>query len=249
MSPRATAAVARRVLRQLRRDPRTVALLVVVPSALVALLWWVYSARPGPNMLDSMGPALIAFLPSTMMFIVTSVTMLRERTFGTLERMLAMPTGKADILLGYALALALVCVLQAGAVIAVAVYALGMEVGGPTWALLVVALADSFLGTALGLALSALARTEFQAVQFMPALVAPQLVLSGVFVPRDAMPPVAEAVSTVLPLTYGVEAMQGVQAGAAGRVASGTWGDVGIVVGIAVGVLLLGTLTLRRRTA
>jgi ABC-2 type transport system permease protein len=237
MSPRATAAVARRVLRQLRRDPRTVALLVVVPSALVALLWWVYSARPGPNMLDTMG------------FIVTSVTMLRERTSGTLERMLAMPTGKADILLGYALALAVVCVLQAGAVIAVAVYALGMEVGGPTWALLVVALADSFLGTALGLALSALARTEFQAVQFMPALVAPQLFLSGVFVPRDAMPPVAEAISTVLPLTYGVEAMQGVQAGAVGRVASGTWGDVGIVVGIAVGVLLLGTLTLRRRTA
>jgi ABC-2 type transport system permease protein len=143
MSPRATAAVARRVLRQLRRDPRTVALLVVVPSALVALLWWVYSARPGPNMLDTMGPALIAFLPFTMMFIVTSVTMLRERTSGTLERMLAMPTGKADILLGYALALAVVCVLQAGAVIAVAVYALGMEVGGPTWALLVVALADS----------------------------------------------------------------------------------------------------------
>ncbi|MGO1509339.1 MAG: ABC transporter permease [Actinomycetaceae bacterium] len=248
MSPRTTLAVARRVLRQLRRDPRTVALMLGVPCLILTLLWWVFEDIPGPPMLDSFGPALLAFMPLTVMFIVTSVTMLRERQAGTLERMLAMPTGRADILLGYALALGAVCVVQSALVIGLAVGLLGMEVGGPVWALGAVALADSFLGTALGLAVSAFARTEFQAVQFMPALIFPQLLLGGVFVARDAMPRAAELISGVLPLTYAVEAMNGVQQGSGGTVADGTWTNLGIVVAIAVLVLLLGTFTLRRRT-
>lgn len=249
MTWRITWAVARRVLRQLRGDPRTVALMLLVPCVVLLLLWWVFSALPGGDMLDRFGPAIIAFMPFTVMFIVTSITMLRERTAGTLERMLAMPTGRADILLGYALALLAVCLVQATLVIGLGVWVLGMEVGGPLWALLLVALVDSFLGTALGLAISAFARTEFQAVQFMPALVMPQLLLCGLFIPRDQMPVAAQVISDFLPLTYAVEAMQGVQAGVDGRVADGTWTDVLIIVAIAVVVLALGTLTLRRRTA
>ncbi|WP_256838422.1 ABC transporter permease [Ornithinimicrobium faecis] len=248
MTPRITLAVARRVLRQLRRDPRTIALLLLVPCLVLLLLWWVFSEVAGGNIINSFGPALIAFMPFTVMFIVTSVTMLRERTAGTLERMLAMPTGRADILLGYALALLAVCFVQSALVIGLGVGLLGMEVGGPIWALLLVALADSFLGTALGLAVSAFARTEFQAVQFMPALVFPQLLLCGLFIPRENMPGAAQAISDFLPLTYAINAMQGVQAGADGQVASGTWTDLLIVVGIAVVVLALGTFTLRRRT-
>ncbi len=248
MSLRITWAVARRVLRQLRRDPRTIALLLFVPCLVLLLLWWVFSEVAGGAVLDTFGPALIAFMPFTVMFIVTSVTMLRERTAGTLERMLAMPTGRGDILLGYAVALLGVCLVQAALVITLGVWPLGMQVGGPVWALLLVALADSFCGTALGLAVSAFARTEFQAVQFMPALVFPQLLLCGLFLPREEMPAAAQAISQVLPLTYAIDAMQGVQAGSDGRVADGTWADLLIVVAIAVAVLALGTLTLRRRT-
>lgn len=248
MTPRVTLAVTRRVLRQLRRDPRTIALLLFVPCLILLLLWWVFSDVAGGQVINSFGPALIAFMPFTVMFIVTSVTMLRERTAGTLERMLAMPTGRGDILVGYAMALVAICLVQATLVIALAVWVLGMEVGGPIWALLVVALADSFLGTALGLAVSAFARTEFQAVQFMPALVFPQLLLCGLFIARERMPGAAQAISDFLPLTYAINAMQGVQAGTDGRVADGTWTDLGIVVAIAVVVLALGTLTLRRRT-
>jgi len=248
MTPRITLAVARRVLHQLRRDPRTIALMLLLPCVVILLLWWVFSELPGGGMLDRFGPAIIAFMPFTVMFIVTSVTMLRERTDGTLERMLAMPTGRGDILVGYALALLAICLVQATLVIALAVWVLGMEVGGPIWALLVVALADSFLGTALGLAVSAFARTEFQAVQFMPALVFPQLLLCGLFLPRDQMPRAAEVISDFLPLTYAVEAMQGVQAGVDGAVADGTWTHLLVVVVVAVVVLALGTLTLRRRT-
>ncbi|WP_109473324.1 ABC transporter permease [Ornithinimicrobium cavernae] len=248
MTPRITLAVTRRVLQQLRRDPRTVALMLFVPCLILLLLWWVFSELPGRDMVDSFGPALIAFMPFTVMFIVTSITMLRERTAGTLERMLAMPTGRADILIGYALALVAVCLVQATLVIGLGVGFLGMDVGGPLWALLLVALADSFLGTALGLAVSAFARTEFQAVQFMPALVLPQLLLCGLFIPRDTMPDLARAVSEVLPLTYAIDAMKGVQAGVDGQVATGTWTDLLVVVAIAVVVLGLGTFTLRRQT-
>lgn len=247
MTPRITLAVARRVVHQLRRDPRTVALMLLMPCVVILLLWWVFSEVPG-GMLNRFGPAIIAFMPFTVMFIVTSITMLRERTAGTLERMLAMPTGRGDILAGYALALVAICLVQATLVIALAVWVLGMEVGGPIWALLVVALADSFLGTALGLAVSAFARTEFQAVQFMPALVFPQLLLCGLFLPRDQMPRAAEVISDFLPLTYAVEAMQGVQAGVDGAVADGTWTHLLVVVVIAGVVLALGTLTLGRRT-
>lgn len=249
MSARVTLAVARRVLRQLRRDPRTVALMLFIPSLVLLLLWWVFSEVPGGQMIDRFGPAMIAFMPFTVMFIVTSVTMLRERTDGTLERMLAMPTGKADILLGYAAALLLVCLVQSTLVIALGVWVLGMNVGGPLWALLLVALADSFLGTALGLAISAFARTEFQAVQFMPALVMPQLLMCGLFLPREQMPDLAQMLSHVLPLTYAIDAMKGVQSGVAGQVASGTWLDLGVVLGLAILVLGLGSFTLSRRTA
>ncbi|MGC5626791.1 ABC transporter permease [Georgenia sp. Z1344] len=248
MTPRTTFAVARRVLAQLRRDPRTVALMLLVPCLLLTLLWWVFGEVGDGTTFQRLGPALIAIMPFVVMFVVTSVTMLRERTAGTLERLLAMPTGRGDLLLGYAVAFLTVCVVQAGLVIALSVGLLGLDVGGPLWALVVVALVDAFLGTALGLSVSAFARTEFQAVQFMPALIFPQMLLCGLFVPRDAMPRAAELVSDVLPMSYAVDAMNGVRSGTSGAVAEGTWADLAVVGGFAVVVLLLGTLTLRRRT-
>lgn len=248
MTPGTTAAVSRRVLNQLRRDPRTVALMLLLPCVILTLLWWVFGEVRDGASFQRLGPSLIAIMPFIVMFVVTSVTMLRERTAGTLERLLAMPTGRGDILLGYALAFLTVCVVQAGLVIALSVGLLGLEVNGPLWALLAVALTDAFLGTALGLAVSAFARTEFQAVQFMPALILPQLLLCGLFVPREAMPRAAEILSDLLPLTYAVDAMTGVQAGTGGAVADGTWADLGVVAALAVVVLMLGTLTLRRRT-
>ena len=111
--------------------------------------------------------------PFIVMFLVTSVTTLRERASGTLERLLAMPMGKLDFLLGYAIAFGLVAAVQSALAVGVSVGLLGLDVVGPVWLLLVVAVADAVLGSALGLFVSAFARTEFQAVQFMPALVLP----------------------------------------------------------------------------
>jgi ABC-2 type transport system permease protein len=118
--------------------------------------------------------------------------------------------------------------------------------------LIVVAVVDAVLGTALGLFVSAFAQTEFQAVQFMPAVVIPQLLLCGLFVPREAMPRVLEVISDVLPLSYAVDAMRAVSTTTStgfGGVSGDVWTDIAIVLGFALAGLALGAATLRRRTA
>ena len=206
LSARSTGAVTTRVLTQLRRDHRTLAMLLVLPCALISLLWWMFQGLPGDGF-SRLGPALLALIPFIIMFLVTSVTTLRERTSGTLERLLAMPMGKLDFLLGYALAFGLVAAVQSALAVAVCVWLLDLTIVGSAWMLMVVAVFDALLGTALGLFVSAFARTEFQAVQFMPAVVIPQILLCGLFVPRELLPRTLEVISDVLPLSYAVDAM------------------------------------------
>jgi ABC-2 type transport system permease protein len=245
MSPRITLAVAVRVLRQLRHDPRTIAMLLVVPCVLLTLLWWMFDGNDA--IFNRFGPPLLALFPFIVMFLVTSVTTLRERSSGTLERLLSMPMGKADLLLGYAIAFGLVALAQAAVAVGLTVGVLGLEVAGPVWMLTVVAVLDAVLGTALGLFVSAFAETEFQAVQFMPALVLPQVLLCGLFVARDALPDVLEALSDVMPLSYAVEAMQEVQASS--DLTSTLALSLLVVAGFVVAALALGAATLKRRTA
>jgi ABC-2 type transport system permease protein len=243
ITPRITLAVASRVLTQLRRDHRTLAMLLVLPCLLISLLWWMFE---GTSVFDLVGPALLAMFPFIVMFLFTSVTTLRERSSGTLERLLSMPMGKLDFLLGYALAFGLVAAVQSALAVGISVGLLGLDVVGPVWLLTLVAVADAVLGTALGLLVSAFAQTEFQAVQFMPLIVIPQILLCGLFIPREQLPPALEAVSNVLPLSYAVDAMQQLTRTAeTGEV----WQDLAVVAGFALAGLALGAATLRRRTA
>jgi ABC-2 type transport system permease protein len=252
MNPRILLAVAGRVLLQLRRDHRTAAMLLVLPCLMLTLLWWMFDALPaGAIGFDRLGGPLLALIPFIVMFLVTSVTTLRERSSGTLERLLAMPTGKLDFLGGYALAFGLAAAVQSALAVLLCVWVLDLDVAGDVWLLVVVAVADAVLGSALGLFVSAFARTEFQAVQFMPALVIPQILLCGLFVPRERMPDVLEVVSDLLPLSYAVDAMSHVATdtgSALGDVDPWVWGDIGIVAAFAVAALALGAATLRRRT-
>jgi len=243
MNIRCTLATARRVLAQLRHDRRTLALLIVVPCVLISLLAWVFN---GTETFDHIGAPLLGVFPFVVMFLVTSVATLRERTSGTLERLLTMPIGKLDFLLGYALAFGGLAIVQACVASGLALFALGLDVAGPTWLLVSVAVLDAILGMALGLFVSAFAATEFQAVQFLPAVVLPQFLLCGLLVPRDEMTDFLYALSSVLPLSYAVDAMRAVTTSA--TVQSDTWRDLGIVVGAIVLALALGAATLRRRT-
>ena len=244
MSLRITGATAVRVLSQLRRDPRTIALLLAVPALLIVLLKYVLEGSP--ESFDRIGGPLIGLFPFITMFLVTSIAMLRERTSGTLERLLTMPLAKLDLLLGYGIAFALMAALQAGIVAAVGLGALGIDVAGSVWLVVLLAIANAILGMALGLFVSAFATTEFQAVQFMPAFVLPQLLLCGLFVAREQMARALEIASYALPLTYAYDALERVTL--TDVVDRWLVRDIVVVIGCTLLALALGAATLRRRT-
>ncbi|MGZ4271162.1 MAG: ABC transporter permease [Solirubrobacteraceae bacterium] len=245
MSPRVTAAIALRVLRQLRHDPRTIALLIVVPALLVALLRFLFDGRP--RQFDLVGAPLVGLFPLISMFLVTSITVLRERMSGTLERLLTMPMAKLDLLLGYGIAFALVATVQASVVSALAFGLLGLDTVGSPVAVGALAVANAVLGMSLGLFVSAFAATEFQAVQFLPAFILPQLLLCGLFVSRDAMAAGLRTAADALPLTYAYDSLHRIAVD--GELARGGRVDVAVVAGATLLALALGAATLRRRTA
>lgn len=244
MRPRRTLATSARVLKQLGHDHRTLALLFVVPVVLLGLLAWILTDMPG--VFDMIGAALLGIFPFVVMFLTTSIATLRERSSGTLERLLAMPMGKLDIILGYALSFGLLAVVQAVIASTVAVRLYGLDIAGPEWMLVLLAVANALLGTTLGLFASAFARTEFQALQFMPAFIFPQFLLCGLLVPVDRLPSVLEAVANILPLTYAVDAMQLISRQP--TISTEIWTDLAIVLAFAVAAVVLGAATLRRKT-
>lgn len=243
MSARVTWATALRVLQQLRRDPRTLALLFVVPPLLITIFRYVFDAQP--QTFDRVGGPMVGIFPFSTMFVVTSIAMLRERTTGTLERLMTLPLAKLDLLLGYGLAFAATATVQAGITAAVAFGLLGLDVTGSVAAVIVLAIANAVLGMALGLFTSAFARSEFQAIQFLPAVVFPQLLLCGLLVPRGQMVAVLRWVSYALPLTWAYDGLGHAVTGGAGGI---VLRDAAIVLGVTALALALGATTLRRRT-
>lgn len=243
MSTTRTLATAGRVLTQVRHDHRTIALMLLMPSLLIGLMAWIFVDTP---VFNQVGPAMLALFPFIIMFVVTSIATLRERRSGTLERVLTLPTAKLDVILGYTLAFGLLAILQAGITVTFAVVVCGLEIEGSIALLVAVALADGVLGTTLGLLASAFAATEFQVVQFMPAIVFPQILLGGIIVPRDDMPDVLHAISDWLPLSHAIDALNAVarddqDAGYVG-------GKLLIIASFAVGAVILGSISLKRRT-
>ncbi|WP_248763957.1 ABC transporter permease [Pseudarthrobacter sp. SSS035] len=244
-------ATTRRVLDQLRHDHRSIALILVVPALLLTAVYFLYENEtlpPGmPRTFDRVGLMMLAIFPFVVMFLVTSITMLRERTSGTLERLLTTPIHKADLLFGYGLAFSIMAALQSLVAAAVAYWIFGLDIQGSPGLVVMIAVINAVLGVALGLLCSAFARTEFQAVQFMPVVVVPQILLCGLFVARERMNEALEAVSNVLPLTFSVDALQEIAANT--EPTDQLWMDAGVIVAIVLAVLVLASLTLRRRTA
>ncbi|BDZ57167.1 ABC transporter permease [Barrientosiimonas endolithica] len=243
MNPRITLATTRRVLDQLRADHRTVALILVVPALLLSLLWWVYDGAP---IFDRLAVTMLGILPMVVMFLVTSVAMLRERTSGTLERLLTTPMHRADLLLGYAVAFTLMAILQATVLWAVCRWLLGVQTRGPVGWLLIVAAASAAVGVAMGLLASAFARTEFQAVQFMPLVIVPQLFLCGLLVAREAMPQLLQWAANVLPLSYAVEGLRAV--GSQTDPSADAVRDALVLAGFALVALTLAAVSMPRKT-
>jgi len=250
LSPRLTAATTVRVLRQLRHDHRTIAMMLVLPSLLLGLLYLLWKDLPTlpgqPGIFDRVGLTMLGIFPFVVMFLVTSIAMLRERTSGTLERLLTTPLARLDLLLGYGLAFGLAAALQAAVTVTVATTVYDLDVAGSVWLVGLIAVVNAVLGVALGLLASAFARSEFQAVQFMPVVVLPQFLLCGLLVPRDQLDDVLRWISDVLPLSYAVDLMRDLTTN--GEVDPSSWVDLSVVVLAILLALGLGAATLRRRT-
>jgi ABC-2 type transport system permease protein len=244
VTTRVTFATALRVVRQLRRDHRTLGLVLVVPAVLLTLFRYVFDGQPAT--FDRIGAPLVGLFPFVSMFLVTSIAMLRERTSGTLERLMSLPLAKGDLLAGYGLAFASVAALQALITSAVAFGLLDLDTEGSMWLVVAIAVLNALLGMALGLFFSAFARTEFQAVQFLPAVVLPQFLVAGLLVPRDQMADVLEWISYFFPLTYAIDAL--IEVTTNDTLDGGLALDLGVIVGSIMLALSLGAATLRRRT-
>ncbi len=244
MSSSRVFATAKRLLKQLRHDPRTILLLLGVPLLLMVLLRYLFGAQIAE--FNNLAPMLIALFPFTIMFIVTSISMLRERMSGTLERLLTSPISKFEILAGYGLGFGILAVIQVALVLLVTFGPLELTTKGNIAMLLLFSLLDALMGTSLGLLLSAFANSEFQAVQFLPAFIFPQMLLSGIFTPRNQMPQALKFLSDLLPLSYAID-------GASRTASSTTWNlatsvDLTVVVFAIPLSLALGALTLKRQT-
>jgi ABC-2 type transport system permease protein len=243
VNPALTLATTRRILNQLRHDPRTVVMLVLVPTLLMVLLRYVFNST---LVFSHVAPALLGVFPFLIMFLIASITTLRERTTATLERLMTLPIGRLDLLFGYALAFGAIAVVQVALAAGVSLSWLGLDLAGSVWMLLVIAVLDALLGMALGLFVSAFARTEFQAIQFMPVFVLPQILLCGLFVPREDMGWLLRWLSDVMPLSYAVEALNRVTASS--TIDAVILRNLVVVACCALLALVLGAATLRRRT-
>lgn len=240
-----TLGTAQRVLGQLRHDHRTLGLVIVVPCVLIALLKYVFDGEP--RVFNSLAPMILGIFPLLIMFLVTSIATLRERTSGTLDRLMTMPISKLDIIFGYALGFGALALVQALITSFVTLGLLGVTVQGGAFPVLVTAVIAAFLGTALGLFVSAFAKTEFQAVQLVMPSLMPQILLCGLFVARDHMAKPLQWLSDIFPLTYSVDAMRQVSQNA--EWTSTLTKDLVIVISFALVALLLASVTIRRQEA
>jgi ABC-2 type transport system permease protein len=243
MSPTRTLSTALRVLNQLKHDHRTVGLIFFMPSVLIVVLYYVFDGSH--TAFNAVAPLLVGIIPFTLMFIVTSVAVLRERTSGTLERLLTTPASRLDIIFGYASAFALLALVQAAIASLVTLKFLDVPIDGPPQFLLLIAVLSGVLGMAFGLLFSSFAKNEFQAVQFMPAFVLPQFLTCGLFIPRDQMAGLLRGFSDIMPITYVVKALQEVKGNTGWTHALSA--DVAITVGFIIFALVLGTVSLRHK--
>ncbi|TMD82686.1 MAG: ABC transporter permease [Chloroflexi bacterium] len=212
--------------------------------------------RPGgrrslrsPGHLDYFGAAFIGLVVFFLVFVITAVAFLRERGQGTLERLMASPLRRAEIVLGYMLGFTVLALVQSAEVLGFSLLVLHVHNVGNVALIFVLEALMAIAAVNLGIFLSMFARTEFQAVQFIPLVIVPQMLLAGIIFPVSTEPGPLQALSHVVPLTYAVEGLRDIMIKGADLTWSSLQLDFGVVLGFCILVILAGATTLRRRIA
>ena len=239
-----TFTVARRVMLQVVRDRRTIALILIAPLVIATIAGF---SIPDKSVLDNAAPGILAALILFFGFLITGISFLRERTQGTLERLMASPMSRMDIVAGYLLGLLLFALIQTLIMFFYMIYVLDVSFQGDLWQILVFQVLMGINAVFLGTFFSAFARNEFQMIQFIPLIIVPQIFISGLFIPVSQLPVVLEWASKFLPLTYGVEGIKALMLQGQNLLDIGK--DVGVLTGYAAGLLILAALTMRRGAA
>jgi ABC-2 type transport system permease protein len=242
MSAGRTLAIAHRIVVQIVRDRRTLALILVMPIVVMTLVGLSFSERKA--VLNFAAPALVGTFVMFFVFILTGVSFLRERTQGTLERLLVTPVRRGDVLLGYLVGFLLFAAVQALLVVLFLVLVLQISYQGALWHIFLLVLVLATTSVNMGIFFSTFARNEFQVMQFIPLVMAPQLFLAGVLVPVEQMPGYLQAVSRVLPLTYAIRGLRDIMLGGQGL--DGVATELGVLAGFAALMLILAAATVRR---
>jgi ABC-2 type transport system permease protein len=199
--------------------------------------------------LDLLGGPFIGLLVFLLVYVVTSVSFLRERSLGTLERLMASPLRRTEIVVGYMLGFTIIALVQAAEVLGFSLLVLDLYNAGSVWLLFGLEVVLAIGAVSLGIFLSTFARNEFQAVQFIPIVVVPQVLLSGLLVPVESEPEWLQVVSNVLPLTYAVDALREVMLKGADLASSRVQLDVAVLVAFCVVLIVAAAATLRREVA
>ncbi|MBB6672715.1 ABC transporter permease [Cohnella nanjingensis] len=195
---------------------------------------------------DSFGPVLIGFFSFFFVFLLAGVAFLRERTTGTLERLLATPIRRSEVVAGYLSGFGLFTLLQAALIAWYAIGVLGLYMDGSIWLVLLLNLLLSLTALTLGTLLSSFAGSEFQIIQFIPLVIVPQVFFSGLF-NLDAMNPWLQKLSYAMPLYYGADAMRSVMLRGEGFADIQT--DVYVLLGFSVAFAVLNVFALKKQRA
>lgn len=236
--------IAGRIINQVVRDRRTLALILVVPVVVMTIIWLSFPEEIGT--LDYVAPALLATLALFFGFLLTGISFLRERSQGTLERLMASPVSQADIVLGYLLGFFLFALLQSLIIVLFTVYALDIHYTGDIWQIFVFQTVILIGAINLGIFISAFAKNEFQMVQFIPLIILPQVFLCGLLWPVAQMNTALQWVAKFLPLTYAVSGLRDIMLNGKSLVEAG--GDLSVLVGFAVGISIITAFSLQRRS-
>lgn len=234
-------AIAGRVILQITRDHRTMALIIAAPLMIITLIGL---SIPDAKILDYIAPALLVTLAFFFSFLLTGISFLRERSQGTMERLLASPASRLDIVVGYLFGFFIFALVQSLIILLFSVYVLDVNYRGELWQALLFETIVVAGAVNLGIFISTFARNEFQVIQFIPLVITPQIFLCGVLWPVEQMPSYLQWLSNVLPLTYAVDGMRGIMLN--GKTLLDTGFELAVLIGFTIIMSILAALALRR---